>query len=140
MDSPGARERKSKALKNQSIIRPSAPSTNNSFEILNQTLENQEMEGDLCQNPPSMKRKRQSINPYIFIEQITLDMGLSPVVEEKILNDGGDMEIELDEKELAGIDLVSLKEAYRKQELLPSLMNNFKNSIRSILIPHRSHF
>jgi len=94
-----------------------APSTSNSFVILNQTLENQEMEG-VCHDLPKVQEKETIHSIHPIIEKIVPVSGPNPVMEEKGTEDGGDIEIELDEKEIVRIDLVSLEEAYHKKGFL----------------------
>jgi hypothetical protein len=71
-----------------------------------------------------------------MLEKITPTLVADPLGQDQVTKDCDNMEIELDEKELAEIDLVSLEEAYRKQELLSiTLRSSFRKSIKYTLIP-----
>jgi hypothetical protein len=51
------------------------------------------------------------------LEQIIPTLNEDPLEDDQVTQDGGDMDMEIEEKELAKIDMVHLEEDYRKKEL-----------------------
>jgi hypothetical protein len=73
----------------------------------------------ICQDPPNIQEKEvKKLNQEPIIEKIIPYSNSNPMAKDKTI-EGGDMEIELNKKEMEGIDLVTLKEVYHKKELLP---------------------
>lgn len=92
--------------------------TGNSFHILNQIPEDQPTtEGG--SNPPSQSiTDKENATPPTISKQRAPSANLAPVIEELIIEDGGDIEMELDEKELARIDMANLEKAYHNNDFL----------------------
>jgi hypothetical protein len=95
---------------------PSGPSTSNSFEALQKIPENPTTPPPPCQIQPSEQAKDNPgtippnpANPQIPTSETSLPTNLGLEI--------GDPDIDLEDQELAGIDLVHLEQAYRKQEL-----------------------
>jgi hypothetical protein len=51
------------------------------------------------------------------LEQITLHISKVPLEEDQLTEDSGDIDMQLDDRELAKIDMEKLEEAYHKHEL-----------------------
>jgi hypothetical protein len=71
-------------------------------------------------SPQSNKEKangKDKVTPEPILEQIVHTHNAYNIGEYQVMVEGVETKIELDEKELAKIDLVCLEEAYCKQEL-----------------------
>jgi hypothetical protein len=112
-----ARSKRRHGQKKPTTSSSKAPCTSNSFEILNHVPEDLVSDRTKANlGTGSLKGKSTSISESI-IEKISPNHVTNPTGEDLGADEVGDMEIELDEKDLAEIDQVSLEEAYHRKDL-----------------------
>jgi hypothetical protein len=107
-----------KGQKKPTLNPAKAPSTRNSFEILNQVPRLEDIEAISQQTNVGNVQNRVKEVPEIVLEQVIPIPVTNPMGEDKIIEDGRNKEVELYEKEFIRINPVSLEESYRKKELL----------------------
>jgi len=90
------------------MAQENVPSTSNSFEILGHTLDNPKMNGAPPDAVKGLAQDKTKSIPEPILEQIIVRG------DDQTIEDDEYMEIELDKRELVGIDLASLEEAYHK--------------------------